>query len=82
MVFVGHQANLLVLEGICRRVEVDPERHFHNVTDFGNCGAAGAPSVLSQRWESFEAGDEVAIALVGAGLTWGGALIEFGPSEE
>lgn len=82
VVFVGHQANLLVLEGICRRVEVDSERHFHNVTDFGNCGAAGAPSVLSQRWDRFDAGDEVAVALVGAGLTWGGALIEFGSSEE
>jgi 3-oxoacyl-[acyl-carrier-protein] synthase-3 len=80
--FVGHQANLLVLEGICRRVGVDSERHFHNVEDFGNCGAAGAPSVLSQRWDLFEPGDEVAVALVGAGLTWGGALIEFGPSEE
>jgi 3-oxoacyl-[acyl-carrier-protein] synthase-3 len=75
--FVGHQANLLVLEGICRRADVDTSRHLHNVTDFGNCGAAGAPSVLSQRWDSFESGYEVALAVVGAGLTWGGALIEF-----
>ncbi len=75
--FVGHQANLLVLEGICRRAEVDTSRHLHNVTNFGNCGAAGAPSVLSQRWDSFESGYELALAVVGAGLTWGGALIEF-----
>ncbi len=75
--FIGHQANLLVLHGICRRAEIAPDRHHYNVDDYGNCGAAGAPSVLSQAWEKFGPGDTVAVAVVGAGLTWGGALIEF-----
>lgn len=75
--FVGHQANLLVLEGICRRAEIDAQQHLYNVDGFGNCGAAGAPSVVSQRWQEFAEGDQVAVAVVGAGLTWGGALIEF-----
>ncbi|MEM7264152.1 MAG: ketoacyl-ACP synthase III [Planctomycetota bacterium] len=75
--FVGHQANLLVLEGICRRAEVSEDRHLHNIQDFGNCGGAGAPSVLSQNWDRFENGSEVAVSVVGSGLTWGGALIEF-----
>ncbi len=78
MSFIGHQANLLVLEGICRRASISNDRHFHNVEHYGNCGAAGAPSVLSQCWNTFAPGQEVGVAVVGAGLTWGGALLQFG----
>lgn len=68
--FVGHQANLRLLEAVCRYRGIAPERHFHNVIDFGNTGAAGAPTVLSQRWEEWRPGDEIAVAVVGSGLTW------------
>lgn len=76
--FVGHQANLLVLEGICRRAEIESERHLYNVQDYGNCGAAGAPSVLSERWDTLAEGDELALVVVGSGLTWGGVLLQIG----
>ena len=68
--FVGHQANLGVLRTACERAEVAEENHWHNVTEFGNTGSAGAPSVLSQHWHDLRPGDYVALALVGAGLTW------------
>jgi len=74
---VGHQANLRVLEAVCERGEVPPEHHHHNVEWFGNTGAASAPSVVSQRWEKWTAGDDVALVGVGAGLAWGGALARF-----
>jgi 3-oxoacyl-[acyl-carrier-protein] synthase III len=74
--FIGHQANLLVLESVCRRAEIPPERHFYNVDRFGNCGAAGAPSVLSQNWEKIKSG-YVSLVVVGSGLTWGGVLFRF-----
>jgi len=68
--FIGHQANLGMLVTVCERAEIPPEDHWHNVETFGNTGCAGAPSVLSQHWEELQPGDHVAIALVGAGLTW------------
>lgn len=74
--FIGHQANLLMLNAVCERGQIDPALHWSNVADFGNCGAAGAPSVLSQRWEQLPAECEIAMVVVGSGLTWGGALIE------
>lgn len=74
---ISHQANLLMLDNVCTRAEVSPERHLYNVDDFGNCGAAGAPSVLSQNWERFREGDELAMVVVGSGLTWGGLLFAF-----
>jgi 3-oxoacyl-[acyl-carrier-protein] synthase-3 len=75
-VFVGHQANALVLDSVCRRAGIPPERHFFNVDQFGNCGAAGAPSVLSQNWDKIKSG-YVCLVVVGSGLTWGGALLRF-----
>lgn len=75
--FVGHQANLRVLENVCERGEIAPERHHHNVEWFGNTAAASAPSVISQSWEKWTADDDVAVVGVGAGLTWASALIRF-----
>lgn len=75
--FIGHQANLTMLHSVCRMANILPERHLYNVDYFGNCGAAGAPCVLSQNWSRFVAGDKVLLVVVGAGLTWGGMLIEF-----
>ncbi len=78
MYFIGHQANLLMLEAVCRLAPVPADAHVHNVADFGNCSSAGAPSVLSQNWDRFRDGDEIAMAVVGAGLTWSGLVIGFG----
>jgi 3-oxoacyl-[acyl-carrier-protein] synthase III len=72
--FIGHQANLRMLEAVCRRLKIPPENHLSNVARFGNCGAAGAPSVLSENWEKLESCG-VNMAVVGSGLSWGGVRI-------
>ena len=68
--FIGHQANLGVLQTACERAGIAPEKHWHNVEFFGNVGSAGVPSILSQHWDELRPGDHIAIAIVGAGLTW------------
>ncbi|MGH7818343.1 MAG: 3-oxoacyl-[acyl-carrier-protein] synthase III C-terminal domain-containing protein, partial [Candidatus Binatia bacterium] len=75
--FVAHQANLRMLESVCRRCEIPPERHHSNVERFGNTAAAGAPSVISMAWERWTSGDDVAVAAVGSGLTWASGLVRF-----
>ena len=75
--FIGHQANLVMLESVIRRCEIPPDKHFYNVSDFGNTGASGAPTVLSQNRHKFKAGDLLALIVVGAGLTWASMVIEF-----
>jgi 3-oxoacyl-[acyl-carrier-protein] synthase-3 len=74
--FIGHQANLRMLESVKQRGEVPDTRHFFNVDRRGNTGASGAPSVLSENWDNAELGDAVALTVVGSGLTWSGALLE------
>ena len=68
--FIGHQANLGALRTVCERAGILEEQHWQDVIHFGNTGGAGAPAVLSRRWEELMPGDRVAICLVGAGLTW------------
>lgn len=77
--FIGHQANLLVLNAVARQCSLDDRFHHHNVARRGNCGAAGAPSVLSENWDSYVAQKaSVGIAVVGAGLSWGAMMLRFG----
>ncbi len=75
--FIGHQANLTMLQSVCTRCDVPADKHLYNVHEFGNTGAAGAPTVLSQNWRSFKAGDVLALIVVGAGLSWSSMAVEF-----
>lgn len=74
--FVGHQANLLVLENVVRRAAIGAKEHWLNVIDRGNTGAAGAPSVLSQHWDELGSGDAIVLVVVGSGLTWSSLRME------
>ncbi|MGH7855815.1 MAG: 3-oxoacyl-ACP synthase III family protein, partial [Candidatus Binatia bacterium] len=76
--FVGHQANLRMLQNVCERCDIPPERHHANVETRGNTAAASSPSVVSMRWEEWGPTDDVAVVGVGAGLTWAGYLLRFG----
>ena len=75
--FVGHQANLRMLEAVCRECDVPDDRHHTNVAWFGNTAGAGAPSVMSGRWDEWGPTDDVAVVGVGAGFTWSGYLLRF-----
>lgn len=76
--FVGHQANLRMLQAVCERCEIAPERHHTNVEVRGNTASASSASVISARWDEWTEEDDVAVAGVGAGLTWAGYLLRFG----
>lgn len=78
MIFIGHQANLTMLDSVCRRVQIPADRHWSNIVEYGNQGAAGAPAVLSQSWDRLQAGDVIAMVVVGSGLSWSSVQIEIG----
>ena len=76
--FVGHQANLRMLENVREQCDIAPEQHHTNVEWYGNTGAASAASVVSMHWEKWTPRDDVAVAGVGSGLTWASYLLRFG----
>ena len=75
LALIGHQANLRMLEAVQRRCEVPDAMHLKNVEVRGNTGAAGAPTVLSERWDDPTVPAAVALSVVGSGLNWAGALV-------
>lgn len=81
MHFVGHQANLSMLETVCDHCDIAEDRHHSNVADFGNTAAAGSPSVISEHWDDWTDQDDIAVVGVGSGLTWAGYVLRFGDQE-
>jgi 3-oxoacyl-[acyl-carrier-protein] synthase-3 len=76
--FIGHQANARMLETVCSQCGIEDEFHHSNVADYGNTGAAGAPSVVSMNWDRWADGDDVAIIGVGSGLSWSSYVLRVG----
>ncbi len=77
-IFIGHQANLMMLKNVCERGEIAPENHWYNVEEFGNTACCGSPSVLSMQWDNLKPGDNIAMVMVGAGLSWAYMMLEVG----
>ncbi len=73
--FVGHQANLMMLNHVCKRCDIPETSHWHHVVDYGNTGCSGAASVLSKNWNQLSENDHIALAVVGSGLTWAHAML-------
>ncbi|MCX5849524.1 MAG: ketoacyl-ACP synthase III, partial [Deltaproteobacteria bacterium] len=78
LIFIGHQANLMMLETVCERRAIKPENHWYNVDQFGNTGCCGAPANLSMHWDELQPGDNIAMVIVGAGLTWAYTMLKVG----
>jgi 3-oxoacyl-[acyl-carrier-protein] synthase III len=74
-IFIGHQANRTMLEQVRVNRKIPPENHWFNVSTLGNQGGAGAPAVLAENWGKLCVGQKIAVAVVGAGLSWGAVLL-------
>jgi len=77
--FIPHQANTRIIDALATRLEIDRERVYVNIRDFGNTSAASIPIALDQARKAgrINAGDHVLMAAFGGGLTWGAALVRF-----
>ncbi|MBE7030871.1 MAG: ketoacyl-ACP synthase III [Ruminococcaceae bacterium] len=76
---IPHQANMRIIEGARKRLEVAPERLFVNLDQVGNMSGASIPVAMCQAYQQgrFTKGDVIAIVGFGAGLTWAAAAIEW-----
>jgi 3-oxoacyl-[acyl-carrier-protein] synthase III len=75
--FIGHQANLVMLEALCQKLGVPAHKHLFNVDRYGNTSSVGWLTVLSEELaaDRFASGDLVLASAFGGGLAWGSALL-------
>ncbi len=74
--FVPHQANARILDGIARKLGVAPGKIVVTLQKHGNTSAASIPLALNQAFEEHKVkdGNLVLMEAMGGGLTWGAVL--------
>jgi 3-oxoacyl-[acyl-carrier-protein] synthase-3 len=78
-VYVPHQANVRILDHAAQKLGIPRERMVVNVDRYGNTSSGSIPLALAeaQRDGRLTKGDLVLMTGMGAGLTWGSALMEW-----
>jgi 3-oxoacyl-[acyl-carrier-protein] synthase III len=76
---VPHQANIRIIEGTARRMQVPMERVVVTVQDHGNTSAASIPLALSvgKARGQIKTGDLVVTEAIGGGLAWGSVVLRW-----
>jgi 3-oxoacyl-[acyl-carrier-protein] synthase-3 len=74
--YVPHQANKRILDGIAKRLDIDPKRIVVTLAKHGNTSAASIPLALNQAFEDHRLTERrlVLMEAMGGGFTWGAAL--------
>jgi 3-oxoacyl-[acyl-carrier-protein] synthase-3 len=74
---VAHQANVRILEAVAQRSGIPFEKFYLNISKYGNTSAASIPIALDEalRERTIKPGELVLLAALGAGLSWGSAIL-------
>jgi 3-oxoacyl-[acyl-carrier-protein] synthase-3 len=74
--YVPHQANKRILDGIAKRLGIPHEKIVVTLAKHGNTSAASIPLALNQAFEDHRLSERrlVLMEAMGGGLTWGAAL--------
>jgi 3-oxoacyl-[acyl-carrier-protein] synthase III len=78
-VYVPHQANVRIIDHAVKKLGIPKERTIVNVDRYGNTSSGSIPLALADAADDgrLEPGKLVLLTGMGAGLTWGSALIEW-----
>jgi 3-oxoacyl-[acyl-carrier-protein] synthase III len=78
-VYVPHQANVRIIDHARKKLGIPEDRTVVNVDRYGNTSSGSIPLALDDAKADgrLVAGEMVLMTGMGAGLTWGSALIEW-----
>jgi 3-oxoacyl-[acyl-carrier-protein] synthase III len=78
-VYVPHQANIRIIDHATKKLGIPSEKVVVNVDRFGNTSSGSIPLALADAADDgrLKPGTLVLMTGMGAGLTWGSALIEW-----
>lgn len=74
---IPHQANIRIIDSVQKRLNIAPENVIVTLDHHGNTSAASIPLALSENTENgrIKKGDLLVLTAMGAGFTWGSAVI-------
>ena len=76
---VPHQANIRIIQGVAKRLNVSMDKVVVNIDKYGNTSSASIPLALDEanRAGRIKKGDKVLMVAFGSGLIWASALVEW-----
>ncbi len=76
---IPHQANIRIIDGVGKKLDLPEQKVIVNIAGHGNTSAASIPLALSEKVNdgTIRKGDVIVLTAMGAGFTWGGAVIRF-----
>ena len=74
---VPHQANKRIIEATRARIGIEPEKVMINIDKYGNTTNATIPLCLWEWEEKLNPGDNLILAAVGGGFTWGALYLKW-----
>jgi 3-oxoacyl-[acyl-carrier-protein] synthase-3 len=77
--FVPHQANQRIIDGVARKLDLEPSQVVMTLDRHGNTSAASIPLALADAVTDrrIKRGDLVLLEAMGGGFTWGATLIRW-----
>lgn len=77
--FIPHQANLRIISLLAKRLKIEEEKLFVNLSKYGNMLSASTIVALDEahKEKRIKKGDLVLLVGIGGGLTWGSMLIKW-----
>ena len=75
---IPHQANLRIIEGLAKRLEMSMDKVYLTIHKYGNTSASSVPIALDEllREREVKEGDYFLTMAFGAGLTYGASVLE------
>lgn len=76
---IAHQANIRIIEAVMERVHIPIEKCWLNIARYGNTSSASLPTTLDEanRAGRLKQGDLIAMMAIGAGMSWGSAVVRW-----
>jgi len=76
---IPHQANLRIINGVAKNMNIPAEKFYVNIEKYGNMSAACIPVALDESSKKglVSKGDLIITVAFGGGLTWGANLIRW-----
>lgn len=74
---IFHQANVRIIDAVCAKLGIEPEKSYVNLHKYGNTSAASIPIALCEavQEKAIKKGDLVVLVGFGAGMTWGATAL-------